>query len=159
MAEASQRLRLQMMMRSNPLLACTSSAPGTCCIWLTTCVMSAYVGWSSQFLCKSCAPSALEFDKFERCLCLGSKQAVRVKNEICGHNCVTQVEGDGLLVKLDEHRAGRPPTSAAVAAQWFAQDLFEGAEDDDQEAEDDARVSHGKLKRGQPGAAAPVSAC
>ena len=73
------------------------------------------------------------------------------------HEHAAQQEGDGLLVKLDEQRAGRPPTSAAVAAQWFAQDLFDGAEDDDQEAEDDLRSPRGKLASGQPGADVPNS--
>ena len=32
--------------------------------------------------------------------------------------------GGGLLVKLDKSRAGVPQTAAAVAARWFAQDMF-----------------------------------
>jgi len=50
-------------------------------------------------------------------------------------------------VKLDERRAGRPPTSAAVAAQWFAQDLFEGAEDD--EDDEDGRAEAPRVQRGK----------
>ena len=41
--------------------------------------------------------------------------------------------GDGLIVPLDERRIGRPTSSAAVAAQWFAQDLFAGADVEDEE--------------------------
>ena len=41
--------------------------------------------------------------------------------------------GDGLIVPLDERRIGRPTSSAAVAAQWFAQDLFAGADVEDTE--------------------------
>eukprot|EP00798_Chlamydomonas_sp_ICE-L_P025161 gene25161-10792_t len=58
-------------------------------------------------------------------------------------------EGAGMLVSLDEARAGVPATGAAMAAQWFKQDLFqdpnlamddeegdqEGAEDGDSEEE------------------------
>ena len=68
--------------------------------------------------------------------------------------CLVQ-EDEGLLVQLDERRAGRPPTSAAVAAQWFAQDLFEGAEDDDED-EQQADAPQPKRRKGavsQPGAA------
>ena len=54
-------------------------------------------------------------------------------------------------MKLDERRAGRPPTSAAVAAQWFAQDLFEGAEDDD----DDEQPAVPRLQRGKRTVASP----
>lgn len=36
-------------------------------------------------------------------------------------------------MKLDETRAGRPLSHAAVAAQWFAQDLFAAAEAEDDE--------------------------
>ena len=46
-----------------------------------------------------------------------------------------QKPGEGLLVELDERRVGRPTSGAAVAAQWFAQDLFDQAdlkEDDEQ---------------------------
>jgi len=60
-----------------------------------------------------------------------------------------------LLVKLDERRAGRPPTSAAVAAQWFAQDLFEGAEDDDDDEDGQAeapRIQRGKRAKSSAGA-------
>ena len=32
--------------------------------------------------------------------------------------------GGGLLVKLDKSKAGVPQTAAAVAARWFAQDMF-----------------------------------
>lgn len=42
-------------------------------------------------------------------------------------------EEEGLLVKLDETRAGRPLSHAAVAAQWFSQDLFAAAEAEDDE--------------------------
>ena len=35
-----------------------------------------------------------------------------------------RTEGGGLLVRLDERRAGVPTTAAAVAERWFAQDLF-----------------------------------
>lgn len=48
-----------------------------------------------------------------------------------------QKPGEGLLVELDERRVGRPTSGAAVAAQWFAQDLFDQAdleEDNDEEA-------------------------
>lgn len=48
---------------------------------------------------------------------------------------VVQKPGEGLLVELDERRVGRPTSGAAVAAQWFAQDLFDQAdlkEDDEQ---------------------------
>jgi AdoMet-dependent rRNA methyltransferase SPB1 len=48
---------------------------------------------------------------------------------------LVQKPGEGLLVELDERRVGRPTSGAAVAAQWFAQDLFDQAdlEDDDDE--------------------------
>lgn len=49
-----------------------------------------------------------------------------------------QKPGEGLLVELDERRLGRPTSGAAVAAQWFAQDLFNDAglaQDDDEEAD------------------------
>lgn len=39
-----------------------------------------------------------------------------------------QRPGQGLLVELDERRIGRPTSGAAVAAQWFAQDLFNDAD-------------------------------
>ena len=42
--------------------------------------------------------------------------------------------GGGLLVKLDAS-VGRATTPAAVAAQWFAQNIFEGADADDLDAE------------------------
>ena len=42
-------------------------------------------------------------------------------------------EEEGLLVKLDETRAGRPLSHTAAAAQWFAQDLFAAAEAEDDE--------------------------
>ena len=48
-----------------------------------------------------------------------------------------QKPGEGLLVELDERRIGRPTSGAAVAAQWFAQDLF----DDADLAEDDEDVN------------------
>lgn len=39
--------------------------------------------------------------------------------------CLLQEEaGGGLLVKLDKSKAGVPQTAAAVAARWFAQDMF-----------------------------------
>ena len=39
--------------------------------------------------------------------------------------CSVQEEaGGGLLVKLDKGKAGVPQTAAAVAARWFAQDVF-----------------------------------
>lgn len=34
-------------------------------------------------------------------------------------------EGAGLLVSLDERRAGVAKSGAAMAAQWFSQDLFD----------------------------------
>ena len=45
--------------------------------------------------------------------------------------------GGGLLVKLDAS-VGRATTPAAVAAQWFAQNIFEGADADDLETEEPA---------------------
>ena len=52
--------------------------------------------------------------------------------------CCAQMEaGGGLLVRLDKSRAGVPRTAAAVAARWFAQDIFSGpglAEDGEDEA-------------------------
>ena len=41
---------------------------------------------------------------------------------------LVQKPGEGLLVELDERRIGRPTSGAAVAAQWFAQDLFDQAD-------------------------------
>ena len=39
--------------------------------------------------------------------------------------CSVQEEaGGGLLVKLDKSKAGVPQTAVAVAARWFAQDMF-----------------------------------
>ena len=35
-----------------------------------------------------------------------------------------KAEGGGLLIRLDERRAGVPTSAAAVAERWFAQDLF-----------------------------------
>ena len=58
-------------------------------------------------------------------------------------------DDEGLLVKLDERRAGRPPTSAAVAAQWFAQDLFEGAEDDDDDDDEAGQAQASRVQRGK----------
>ena len=43
----------------------------------------------------------------------------------CG---AVQKPGEGLLVELDQRRVGRPTSGAAVAAQWFAQDLFNDAD-------------------------------
>ena len=37
---------------------------------------------------------------------------------------VQEEAGGGLLVKLDKRKAGVPQTAAAVAARWFAQDMF-----------------------------------
>ena len=51
---------------------------------------------------------------------------------------ILQKPGEGLLVELDERRLGRPTSGAAVAAQWFAQDLFSDAglaQDDDEDAD------------------------
>ena len=45
--------------------------------------------------------------------------------QFCG---VPQRPGEGLLVELDKRRIGRPTSGAAVAAQWFAQDLFNDAD-------------------------------
>ena len=49
-------------------------------------------------------------------------------------HCQDEEEGGGLLVQLDEGRAGKPASAAAAAARWFAQDLFDDpnliAEDD-----------------------------
>ena len=56
-------------------------------------------------------------------------------------------EDEGLLVQLDERRAGRPPTSAAVAAQWFAQDLFEGAEDEDEDEDEGEQADASRKQR------------
>ena len=42
--------------------------------------------------------------------------------------------GGGLLVKLDRS-VGRAKTPAAVAAQWFAQNIFKGADADDLETD------------------------
>lgn len=44
--------------------------------------------------------------------------------------CLSMLQrpGQGLLVELDERRIGRPTSGAAVAAQWFAQDLFNDAD-------------------------------
>ena len=59
--------------------------------------------------------------------------------------------GGGLLVKLDKCRAGVPRTAAAVAARWFAQDIFSGpglaedAEDDAAHASASARPAAGTL--------------
>ena len=49
------------------------------------------------------------------------------------HSNAALQAGDGLIVPLDERRIGRPTSSAAVAAQWFAQDLFAGADVEDKE--------------------------
>ncbi len=46
-----------------------------------------------------------------------------------------QKPGEGLLVELDERRVGRPTSGAAVAAQWFAQDLFDQADLEEQDDE------------------------
>ncbi len=46
---------------------------------------------------------------------------------------IMQKPGEGLLVELDERRVGRPTSGAAVAAQWFAQDLFDGADLEEEE--------------------------
>ena len=67
-------------------------------------------------------------------------------------NGVMQKPGEGLLVELDERRVGRPTSGAAVAAQWFAQDLFDGADlddDDDHQEEVQAAASgkHNKVKQ------------
>ena len=45
-------------------------------------------------------------------------------------SCVRAVQkpGESLLVELDQRRIGRPTTGEAVAAQWFAQDLFKDAD-------------------------------
>jgi hypothetical protein len=65
-------------------------------------------------------------------------------------------------VRLDERRGGVPTSAAAVAARWFAQDLFEdpnlalGEEDDMEEGEGGPRAAAAGTPAsaaGQPGAA------
>jgi hypothetical protein len=61
-----------------------------------------------------------------------------------------QRPGEGLLVELDERRVGRPTSGAAVAAQWFAQDLFDQAdleEDNDEETLPVASAKQLKAKK------------
>lgn len=43
--------------------------------------------------------------------------------------------GGGLVVRLDESRAGVPTTAPAMAAQWFSQDLFNDPNLQDDESE------------------------
>lgn len=63
---------------------------------------------------------------------------------------LVQKPGEGLLVELDERRIGRPTSGAAVAAQWFAQDLFDQAdleEDNDEETLPVASAKQLKAKK------------
>ena len=63
---------------------------------------------------------------------------------------LVQKPGEGLLAELDERRVGRPTSGAAVAAQWFAQDLFHRAdleEDDDEETLPVASAKQLKAKK------------
>ena len=55
--------------------------------------------------------------------------------------------GGGLLVSLDEDRAGVAKSGAAVAAQWFKQDVFAGADMDD---EDDDEGDEGRRSSRSP---------
>lgn len=59
---------------------------------------------------------------------------------VCIETCcgALQKPGEGLLVELDERRMGRPTSGAAVAAQWFAQDLFNDAGLAQEEEEEEA---------------------
>lgn len=60
--------------------------------------------------------------------------------------------GGGLLVDLEE--GARPPRSAStVAAQWFSQELFEGAEEEQEEAADptaEAEKLHSIIQASDP---------
>lgn len=62
-------------------------------------------------------------------------------------------------MELDERRIGRPTSGAAVAAQWFAQDLFNDAALSDQEEEDiPVPVTAKKQKLGNAKQAAKANA-
>lgn len=62
----------------------------------------------------------------------------------------------GLLVNLDEGRAGIPKSGAAMAAQWFKQDIFnDAALLTDEEDEEEERPQ--KKKGAQPAAAAAAA--
>lgn len=67
-----------------------------------------------------------------------------------------QAPGEGLLVDLDERRTGRPTGGAAVAAQWFAQPIFGGAdlEDEEEESETLPSTSGRQLPQAKPAATA-----
>lgn len=56
----------------------------------------------------------------------------------CGLWALQGEAGGGLLVRLDERRAGAPTSAEAVAARWFAQDIFADPNlmIDDEETED-----------------------
>jgi hypothetical protein len=45
--------------------------------------------------------------------------------------------GGGLLVKLDERRAGVSKSSSAMAAQWFSQELFDDSNIDEEDMEEE----------------------
>ena len=61
---------------------------------------------------------------------------------------ILQKPGEGLLVELDERRVGRPTSGAVVAAQWFAQDLFDKADlDEDEEPLPAASGKQAKAKQ------------
>ncbi|KAJ9518925.1 hypothetical protein QJQ45_026217 [Haematococcus lacustris] len=77
--------------------------------------------------------------------------------------------GGGLLVQLDESRAGVACTGAAMAAQWFGQDLFDdpdllAAEEEEEEDEDEeaaglaSRKSTTKSAKSQAATAQPKNA-
>lgn len=65
--------------------------------------------------------------------------------------------GGGLIVNLDERKAGVPASAEAAAAQWFSQDLFadENLEDGDEEPAVPQQAQRGARGR-QPVAAAPA---
>ncbi|KAK9814670.1 hypothetical protein WJX72_009544 [[Myrmecia] bisecta] len=73
---------------------------------------------------------------------------------------------NGLLVELDERRVGRATSNAAVAAQWFAQDLFndpalvEDEPDADDKAEEAqaAKPAAKRVRIGAGGGGAPAAA-
>ncbi|KAL6765538.1 FtsJ-like methyltransferase-domain-containing protein [Haematococcus lacustris] len=76
--------------------------------------------------------------------------------------------GGGLLVQLDESRAGVACTGAAMAAQWFGQDLFDdpdllAAEDEEEDEDEEAaglasRKSTIKSAKSQAATAQPKTA-